>query len=101
MITDADFRRIAEEVKANSAKLQGCAGHRFTLPDGAVDAVILTRTKVICSVCGGKMELHEAQLYMDGVIAHRKDPSLAIDALRFGVALEEAWKRRKAKRGQG
>lgn len=100
MITDADMRRIAEEVKANAAKLRGCAGHRFTLPEGAVDAPILTRAKVPCSVCGGTMELHEAMVYMEGVLAHRKDPSLAIDALKFGAALEEAWKQRKAKRGR-
>jgi hypothetical protein len=97
----AEAQRLFEEIKANSAKLQGCAGHRFTLPATAVESTILGRVKVSCSVCGGTTDLHDAQLYMQGVLAHRKDPSLAIDALKFEVALDEAWKKRKAARGGG
>ena len=64
-ISRAEVLSIWEQVKANRAKLDGCARHRFE----GVRQVKLG-SKHVCLVCGGEMGLTSIGDYIKGYEAH-------------------------------
>lgn len=92
-----DAQQLFREVKANLARLDGCAGHRFEVPAGATKRLDLVGNgaRSRCTVCGGDMPIREARLYNAGVLAGSQDPSLARAVVAFEDALNAEWERLK------
>lgn len=54
---------ILSEVRANRAKLDGCARHHWTY------AKLVLGQPLICDNCGGTMQITDAGMYVKGYIA--------------------------------
>ena len=67
-VSRADVLSIWEEVKANRAKLDACARHRF-LP-----VPVKMGDKVTCVVCGGILSLSALDSYVRGYKASGGNP---------------------------
>lgn len=61
-------RRLWEQVKANSARLESCPRHHFTY------AKVVVGRPVACDNCGGTMHLTDAGMYVRGYIAAGGNP---------------------------
>lgn len=60
------MREIAEQVKANHARLRACARHDFSPIDAAGPRI---GAKYRCARCGGEVDAHAFLWYSDG-LAH-------------------------------
>lgn len=68
MALSDESKRLWEEVKANSAKLNACRRHRFEY-----EAVKIGQ-RIECAHCGGKLQLTDAGMYVRGYIAAGGNP---------------------------
>lgn len=69
-----DSKAILAEIKANRAKLDGCARHRFELGDPPYKF----GQKFTCSNCGGTMDAVQAFRYCQGFKAAGGNPNEVI-----------------------
>jgi len=71
MTNRIDSAAILAEIKANRARLDGCARHRFELGDPPYKFGM----KLTCTNCGGVMDAVHAFSYTQGYKAAGKDPN--------------------------
>jgi hypothetical protein len=80
--TSEDAARIWEQVKANSAKLNGCSAHRFR---GGAPAI---GKKMVCFNCKGEIGLPEIGTYIAGYIAAGGDAADVWPEYAHGLKIE-------------
>lgn len=61
-LTREDVTSIANDVKANQAKLRACASHEFS----AIDPSKPFATKYVCAHCAGTVDGHAYRWYLEG-----------------------------------
>lgn len=73
-----DAQAILAEIKANRARLDGCARHRFDLGPGPYKFGL----KLTCLNCGGIIDAIQAYAYARGYEAAGKDPNEIIPGFK-------------------
>jgi len=63
-ISRPELRAIAEQVKANHARLDECPWHEFIVKPGEEGKVMGKR--YVCTVCGGEVDSHAYYWHQDG-----------------------------------
>ena len=66
-MTDFDGKKLLAEIRANNAKLNGCACHRFDPP-----VELKLNLKLTCLSCGGEMRFGDIGQYIKGYEAAGK-----------------------------
>lgn len=69
---------LLEEIKANRARLDGCAKHRFDLGPPPYKFGM----KLTCANCGGVLDAVQAFRYVEGYTAAGGDPNDVIPGYR-------------------
>jgi hypothetical protein len=62
-LPESEVQRIADEVRANAARLRACAGHTFV----SVEAAPSLRSKYRCEACSGTVDHHAFHWYARGL----------------------------------
>lgn len=65
-LSRAEMTALAEQVKANSARLHACRYHEFEQSPSTAPLRSLTHQRYVCKNCGGEIRYHEWRWHEDG-----------------------------------
>lgn len=75
IISRDEIRKIIEENKANTKKLESCQLHEFgEILFSSLTPFPITKTKLVCKKCGGSLPLGAIIHYAEGYKAAGKNP---------------------------
>ena len=75
-----DTKAVLADIRSNNRLLDSCTAHCFgKMPDDWRETKgPLIRRKLQCLNCGGKMNLHDIEVYREGYAANGGNPDLVL-----------------------